>query len=42
MILFGVVVSTVLWVNPANRYVWIVLGVMLTFGRSASTTTTSR
>ena len=24
MILFGVVVSTVLWVNPANRYVWIV------------------
>jgi len=32
MILFGAVVSTVLWANPANRYVWIVLGVTLTFG----------
>jgi phospho-N-acetylmuramoyl-pentapeptide-transferase len=32
MILFGIVVSTVLWVNLANRYVWIVLGVMLSFG----------
>src|SRR5438874_8002465 len=32
MILFGIVVSTVLWANPANRYVWIVLGVTLTFG----------
>jgi phospho-N-acetylmuramoyl-pentapeptide-transferase len=32
MILFGVVVSTVLWANPANRYVWIVLGVTLAFG----------
>src|SRR3981189_3286670 len=32
MILFGIVVSTVLWANPANAYVWIVLGVTLTFG----------
>ena len=32
MILFGIVVSTVLWANPANRYVWIVLGVTLIFG----------
>ena len=32
MILFGAVVSTVLWANPANRYVWNVLGVTLTFG----------
>src|SRR5205809_1755288 len=32
MILFGAVVSTVLWANPNNRYVWIVLGVTLTFG----------
>src|SRR3954471_24249935 len=29
MILFGVTVSTVLWANPANAYVWIVLGVTL-------------
>src|SRR4249920_865675 len=27
MILSGIVASTVLWANPANRYVWIVLGV---------------
>ena len=26
MILFGIVVSTLLWANPYNRYVWIVLG----------------
>src|SRR6516162_7162657 len=32
MILLGIVVSTLLWANPANRYVWIVLGVMLSFG----------
>src|SRR5204862_4274390 len=32
MMLLGIVVSTVLWANPANRYVWIVLGVTLTFG----------
>src|SRR6195256_351001 len=32
MILFGVLVSTALWANPTNRYVWIVLGVTLTFG----------
>jgi phospho-N-acetylmuramoyl-pentapeptide-transferase len=32
MILLGIVVATVLWANPANRYVWIVLGVMLAFG----------
>jgi phospho-N-acetylmuramoyl-pentapeptide-transferase len=32
MILFGITASTVLWADPANRYVWIVLGVMLVFG----------
>src|SRR3954469_7882669 len=32
MILFGIVVSTVVWANPANAYVWIVLGVTLCFG----------
>src|SRR5690348_15517235 len=32
MILSGLVVATVLWANPANRYVWIVLGVTLGFG----------
>src|SRR5499427_1669059 len=32
MMLFGLVVSTLLWANLANAYVWIVLGVTLTFG----------
>ncbi len=32
MILFGIVVSTLLWANLANPYVWIVLGVTLGFG----------
>jgi phospho-N-acetylmuramoyl-pentapeptide-transferase len=32
MILFGIVASTLLWANPANPYVWIVLGVTLCFG----------
>jgi phospho-N-acetylmuramoyl-pentapeptide-transferase len=32
MILFGIVASTLLWVNLANHYVWIVLGVTLAFG----------
>jgi phospho-N-acetylmuramoyl-pentapeptide-transferase len=32
MILSGLVVSTVLWANPSNPYVWIVLGVTLGFG----------
>src|SRR5437660_12452848 len=32
MILFGIVVGTVLWANPANPYVWIVLGVTIAFG----------
>src|SRR5262245_9378630 len=32
MMLFGLVVSTVLWANLTNRYVWIVLGVTLSFG----------
>src|ERR1700675_5084635 len=32
MILSGLVVSTVLWANPLNPYVWIVLGVTLGFG----------
>src|SRR5438093_13184234 len=32
MILFGIVSATILWANPANRYVWTVLGVTLCFG----------
>jgi phospho-N-acetylmuramoyl-pentapeptide-transferase len=32
IILSGIVVSTVLWANPTNPYVWIVLGVTLGFG----------
>jgi phospho-N-acetylmuramoyl-pentapeptide-transferase len=32
MILSGLLVSTVLWANPANPYVWIVLGVTMSFG----------
>src|SRR5215468_7404474 len=32
MILFGIFVSTLLWANPANRYVWVVLGVTAGFG----------
>ena len=32
MILSGVTVATVLWANPINPYVWIVLGVTLSFG----------
>jgi phospho-N-acetylmuramoyl-pentapeptide-transferase len=32
MILFGITVSTLLWANLANRYLWIVLGVTLSFG----------
>jgi phospho-N-acetylmuramoyl-pentapeptide-transferase len=32
MILSGIVVSTLLWANLANRYVWTVLGVTLGFG----------
>jgi phospho-N-acetylmuramoyl-pentapeptide-transferase len=32
MILSSLVVSTVLWANPANTYVWVVLGVTLGFG----------
>jgi phospho-N-acetylmuramoyl-pentapeptide-transferase len=32
MILLGIVVATVLWANPRNPYVWIVLAVMLGFG----------
>ena len=32
MILSGLVVSTLLWANPSNPYVWIVLGVTLGFG----------
>jgi phospho-N-acetylmuramoyl-pentapeptide-transferase len=32
MILFGLVVSTVLWANPRNPYVWLVLAVTLGFG----------
>src|SRR3954470_19926349 len=32
MILSGVTVSTLLWANPLNPYVWIVLGVTLGFG----------
>jgi phospho-N-acetylmuramoyl-pentapeptide-transferase len=32
MILSGVVLATILWANPSNPYVWIVLGVTLSFG----------
>src|SRR5258707_3990415 len=32
MLLSGLVVSTVLWANPLNPYVWIVLAVTLGFG----------
>jgi phospho-N-acetylmuramoyl-pentapeptide-transferase len=32
MILLGIVVATVLWANPRNPYVWIVLAVTLGFG----------
>ena len=32
MILFGLIVSTLLWANLSNRYVWIVLDVTLGFG----------
>ena len=32
MILSGVLVSTLLWANPRNPYVWIVLGVTIGFG----------
>ncbi len=32
MILSGMLVSTLLWANPSNPYVWIVLGVTLSFG----------
>jgi len=32
MILSGLFVSTVLWANPTNPYVWVVLGVTLSFG----------
>jgi phospho-N-acetylmuramoyl-pentapeptide-transferase len=32
MILSGLLVSTLLWANPGNPYVWIVLGVTLCFG----------
>src|ERR1700730_1958131 len=32
MILSGLVVSTLLWANPLNPYVWVVLGVTLGFG----------
>src|SRR6202035_4443704 len=32
MMLSGLVVSTVLWANPLNPYVWIVLAVTLGFG----------
>jgi phospho-N-acetylmuramoyl-pentapeptide-transferase len=32
MILSGVTVATVLWANPSNPYVWIALGVTLSFG----------
>src|SRR5215472_7613097 len=32
MILLGILVGTLLWANPANPYVWVVLGVTLGFG----------
>ena len=32
MILSGITLATILWANPSNPYVWIVLGVTLSFG----------
>src|SRR5436309_10853353 len=32
IILLGILTSTLLWANLGNPYVWIVLGVTLTFG----------
>jgi phospho-N-acetylmuramoyl-pentapeptide-transferase len=32
MILSGLLVSTLLWANPLNPYVWVVLGVTMCFG----------
>ena len=32
MILLAVTVSTLLWTDPHNRYVWVVLAVLLSFG----------
>jgi phospho-N-acetylmuramoyl-pentapeptide-transferase len=32
MILSGLLVSTLFWANPSNPYVWVVLGVTLSFG----------
>jgi len=32
MILSGLLVSTLLWANPKNPYVWVVLGVTFAFG----------
>jgi len=32
LILFAVVLSTLLWADLANRYVWVVIGVTLVFG----------
>src|SRR5205814_1895188 len=32
IILLGILVATLLWANPGNQHVWIVLGVTLTFG----------
>jgi phospho-N-acetylmuramoyl-pentapeptide-transferase len=32
MILSGMTISTLLWANPSNRYVWVVLFVTLCFG----------
>ena len=32
LILFAVTISTLLWADLRNRYVWVVLGVMLAFG----------
>src|SRR5690348_3688977 len=32
MILSGLLVSTLLWANPRNPYVWVVLGVTMCFG----------
>src|ERR1700760_2790181 len=32
MILLGIVVATLLWANPTNPYVWVVLAVTMGFG----------
>ena len=41
LILLALTVSTLLWADLANPYVWIMLAVTVGFGRSASSTITA-